>query len=161
MNMYLKKSPKIKEFYLSDVKSSSLSSTVDKKKGIYDAKRNVYVDLITKRVMSLEDAVDRGLAVLRQDKYQNKVNEGYQFLNITGILNPITRQKMSLNEAIESGLLDHAECEFRDPSSGKTLTLLEAYDRGFLLTTAKTYSAPVSASATDEQVPTEVSYHYL
>lgn len=109
--------------------------------------------------MSLEDAVDRGLVVLRQDKYQNKANEGYQFLNITGIVNPMTRQQMTLNEAIESGLLDHAECEFHDPSCGKTLTLLEAYDRGYLLTTAKTYSAPVSASSAaddDEPTPNEV-----
>lgn len=123
----------------------------------------MYVDLVTKRVMSLEDAVDRGLVVLRQDKYQNKVNEGYQFLNITGILDPMTRQPMTLNEAIESGLLDHAECEFRDPSCGKTLTLLEAYDRGYLLTSAKTYLAPVSASNAndDEPAPTEVSISFM
>lgn len=131
---------------------------INKLKGIYDASRNVYVDLITKRVMTLEDAVDRGLAVLKQEKFQNKVNEGYQFLNINGILNPITRQPMSLQEAIESGLLDHAECELRDPTSGKTLTLLEAYDRGFLLTTAKNYSAPVSptGAADDDMVANEV-----
>lgn len=118
--------------------------------GIYDKARNVYVDIITRRVMTLEDAVEKGLVVLKREKFQNKVNEGYQYLNINGIYDPISKTPMSLNEAIENGFLDYTECELHDPNSGKTLTLLEAYDKGLLITTAKSVtSAPLSVEIAD------------
>ncbi len=41
---------------------------------------------------------------------------------------------MTLSEAIASGFLDHIECELHDPNSSKTLSLLEAYDKGLLIT---------------------------
>ncbi len=82
--------------------------------------------------LTLEEAVKKGLAVPKQEKFQSEINEGFQFLHIKGIINPITRQEMPLNEAISSGFLDYTECEFHDPNSAKPLTLLEAYDRGLL-----------------------------
>jgi hypothetical protein len=41
---------------------------------------------------------------------------------------------LTLSEAIASGFLDHIECELHDPNSGRTLSLLDAYDKGLLIT---------------------------
>lgn len=72
----------------------------------------------------------KGLAVPKPENFQSEINEGFQFLHIRGIINPINHKEMQLNEAIKSGFLDYTECEFHDPNSAKPLTLLEAYDRG-------------------------------
>ena len=67
--------------------------------------------------LTLEEAVKKGLAVPKQEKFQSEINEGFQFLHIKGIINPITRQEMPLNEAISSGFLDYTECEFHDDNN--------------------------------------------
>jgi hypothetical protein len=57
-------------------------------------------------VINIKDAAEKGMAVLKSDKLAKQINEGYQFSHINGIINPITKQEMKLNEAIESGLLN-------------------------------------------------------
>lgn len=101
------------------------------KLGLYNTKSDVYTDALTRRKLTLDEAVQKGLAVPKQDKFQSEINEGFQYLHIRGIVNPVTGQEMQLNEAIASGFLDYTECEFHDPNSTKPLTLLEAYDKGF------------------------------
>jgi len=108
--------------------------------GLYDNRTNNYIDRYhTRKVINIKDAAEKGMAVLKSDKLAKQINEGYQFLHINGIINPITKQEMKLNEAIESGLLDYTEGEFHNPDSGQTLTLLEAYDKGYLITSTKNY----------------------
>lgn len=106
------------------------------KLGLYDRRSSKYVDFISRRKMSIEEAAEKGMIVLKPD-----VNsEDYQFLHINGIINPLTREKMELSEAIESGILDYVECEIHDPETGQTLTLLEAYDKGFLITSVRNHA---------------------
>ncbi|CAF0712708.1 unnamed protein product [Brachionus calyciflorus] len=116
--------------------SSGLQINVKKaiEKGILSRDKQFYVDLYSGKKLGLSDAVEKGLAVLKPEKIKHKINEGYQFLHISGVHNPITQKVMSLTEAINAGLLNYAECEFHDPLSGKTLTLLDAYDKGYLIT---------------------------
>jgi hypothetical protein len=102
--------------------------------GLLDRRTNSYVDMYTRRFLSLEEAVDKGMAVLKPDSLFNKEDAEFEFLNIIGIYNPLTGVEMPLNEAIEAGFIDYTECEFHDPKSGKTLTLLDAYDKGLLIT---------------------------
>lgn len=105
------------------------------KLGLYDRRSSKYVDFISRRKMSIEEAAEKGMIVLKPD-----VNsEDYQFLHINGIINPLTKEKMELSEAIESGILDYVECEIHDPETGQTLTLLEAYDKGFLITSVRNH----------------------
>ena len=115
--------------------------------GLFDQRTNYYVDAHKNRLMTLEEAVEKGMAVLKQDNLTHEVNEGYQFLYINGVINPSTRTEMPLNEAIDQGILDYVECELHDAESGQTLTLLEAYEKGLLITSAKNYN-PTPASET-------------
>jgi hypothetical protein len=117
--------------------------------GIYDRRLNVYIDLISKRIIGLAEAIEKGLVVLKPSSNAgNKENnfrvadteedeEEYEQLTIKAIRNPVSGLEMPLNEAIAAGFLDYAECEFHDPVSGKTFTLLDAYDKGYLITTSK------------------------
>ncbi len=98
--------------------------------GLYDKVLNKYVDFNSRRKISLEEAAEKGMVVLKI----NKEVDGYQFLYINGVINPVNNEKMQLTEAIDSGILDYVECEIHDPQSGQTLSLLEAYDKGLLLT---------------------------
>ncbi len=133
--------------------------------GLYDKKTNEYVldptDATTNPKMKISEAAEKGMAVLRSDKLLNQINEGYQFLHITGIINPLTKKEMKLNEAIESGILDYAQGEFHDPDSGRTLTLLEAYDKGYLITSVRSYTPPVPQSISQLQKPNEQNNHTL
>jgi hypothetical protein len=106
------------------------------KLGLFDAKKLAYVidatttssALNSNRLIDLEEAVDKGLVILRN----NTFDENYKFLRIIGIINPATKKEMNLSDAIEHGFLDYVESEFHDPLTGRTLTLLDAYDKGYL-----------------------------
>ena len=54
---------------------------------------------------------------------------------------------MQLSEAISAGFLDYTQCELRDPLSGRTLTLHDAYERGLLITSPTTPTAAAAAAA--------------
>lgn len=102
--------------------------------GILSKDKQFYVDLYSRKKMSLYEAVEKGLALLKPEKIKHKVNEGYQYLIINGVFDPIQNKEMSLAEAINSGFLDYSECEFHDPLTGQTMSLLDAYDKGYLKT---------------------------
>jgi hypothetical protein len=135
--------------------------------GLLNEKLNVYIDVMTSRRMTLEDASKKGMIVLKPEKIQTELNEGYQFLHIKGVKNPVTNKEMTLNQAIQDGFLDYTECEFHDPSSQKPLTLLEAYDKGFLITAEKyadterkvTESKPNKATSKTERTITPSTSH--
>lgn len=111
--------------------------------GLFDASTNKYIDIDSNYSMQLEEAVQKGMVVLKPECIKN--SEDYQFLHINGILNPLTKKEMQLNEAIQSGILNYVECEVNDPESGQTLTLLEAYEKGILLTSTKNTCTPKSS----------------
>ena len=103
--------------------------------GLFEPKTNKYIDIDRNQSMQLEEAIHKGMIVLKPECIKN--SEDYQFLHINGILNPLTKKEMQLNEAIQSGILNYVECEVNDPESGQTLTLLEAYEKGILITSTK------------------------
>ena len=105
--------------------------------GLYDKQNNLYIDQFRKRKMPLEEAIEKGMVVLKPDKLIEEVEEGCQFLHIKGVINPATKEEMELSEAISRGILDYVECEFFDPTTAKKLSLLEAYDKGYLITAIK------------------------
>ncbi|RNA44606.1 microtubule-actin cross-linking factor 1-like isoform X4 [Brachionus plicatilis] len=103
--------------------------------GILSKDKQFYVDLYNGKKMCLHEAVEKGLAMLKPERVEHKVDEGYQYLVINGVLDPVQNKEMSLAEAINCGLLDYAESEFHDPLTGQTMSLLDAYDKGYLKTT--------------------------
>ncbi len=122
--------------------------------GLYDKELNKYVDLNSGRVMPLEEASEKGMVVLRSSPGQP--TDGYQFLYINGVVNPLTKEEMQLSEAIESGILDYVECEVHDPQSGQTLSLLEAYDKGLLVTSTQNRSPIVRKKILKNRTETTV-----
>lgn len=119
--------------------------------GLFDLERLVYIDQSVRaskqpsndhqhhRVVSLDEACDKGLVILRSghdspSRSSNRIEQDYKFLRIQGVINPATGEKLTLSEAIATGFLDYLECEVHDPVSGRTLSLLDAYDKGFLVT---------------------------
>ena len=116
--------------------SSGIQVTIKKaiELAILSKNKLFYVDTMTGKKMSLYQAVEKGLAILKPEKVKHKVNEGYQYLIIYGVYNPVLNKEMTLSEAINAGFLDHSESEFHDPLTGKTMSLLDAYDKGYLKT---------------------------
>ena len=112
--------------------------------GLYNTKQEIYIDTQTKRKFTLDEAIKKGFVVPKREKVQTEINEGFQFLHIRGIINPINHREMQLNEAITDGFLDYTECEFHDPNSPKPLTLLEAYDKGLNLKNFNTFSSKIT-----------------
>ena len=55
-----------------------------------------------------------------------------QVLHVTAVINPVTGRKMSLEQAIESGLLDMRSVKFIHPQTGRRMSLTEAAEQGWV-----------------------------
>ena len=55
-----------------------------------------------------------------------------QVLHVTAVINPVTGRKMSLEQAIESGLLDMRSGKFIHPQTGRRMSLTEAAEQGWV-----------------------------
>ena len=101
--------------------------------GILDEKSGAYTNPETDEVMSFEEAIRLGL-VVTADKplpLTEAVGQGL-YEPATGLfLDPISKKKVSLLEAL-SGIIDPSTCSIRDPSTDEILTLEQAIEKGVI-----------------------------
>lgn len=112
--------------------------------GLLDPKSGQLLDPRSKRIVSLEEAIKRGLitpdgaalltsllniAVTTQTV--TKTIKRYVTTLQTGEI--VTRDyKLSYDEALSSGLIDESRNEFRDPDSGVTMSIEDAFEQSLL-----------------------------
>jgi dystonin len=112
--------------------------------GIINTQNGTYVDICTKETMTLNVAIERGLVLtelktLDDQKPKNAspkisaLKRELKTLTIEFVLDPRTNRKVSVTEAMHSGLLDRQTLHYRHPITNESLTLNRAYDKGFII----------------------------
>lgn len=124
-----------------------------KELGLIDSEKKAYIEPKTKRLISFSDAVDKGLAVLKEEKTQESNDE--EVMTIKGIINPLTGEKLHLKEAIDKGFLDYTECVFR--YDNKTLSLTDAFERGYLITSDEQFNGKEIKTSTEDTSSIDLS----
>lgn len=106
------------------------------KEGIMDLEKGRYNGLDSKgRQMTLKisEAVERGFVIIADDE-SAKLSSG-NFMHETktyqlkSVLNPITREKLDVSEAIKQGLLDEHRGLYIHPRTGEKLTIPQAIEK--------------------------------
>ena len=102
---------------------------------IIDPVTNRYVDLVTGNTHTLEEALDLGLVrahMRRTDSSYIRYNP-VKTLIVIGVVDPRSDAELSVEEAIAQNLLDVDRAQYRDPSTGKHMSLSEASASGYLV----------------------------
>ena len=106
--------------------------------GLIDPNTGAYIDPITGERVSLVNAMNSGLIKAREanpskDKHnQNKISvqvpkdKSEKEYVVKSVLDPRTNKMISLEDAIESGLIDPVTGDYIDPKTGKTYTMEDA-----------------------------------
>lgn len=108
------------------------------KEGVLDLEKGLYrgVDSKGKTInMKISDAIEKGFVIAEDDSDSSGPG---QYLHETktyqlkSILNPLTREKLEVSEAIKQGLLDEHNGIYIHPKTGEKLTIPEAIERKFI-----------------------------
>lgn len=104
-------------------------------KGLIDATNALYVDPITKKSIPISQAIEMGLVDVNTVDTKKKdadVVDGAeeQHLDkdivVTSVIDPRTGREISYERAVQEGIIDPKKGLFTDPTTGKTMSLLEA-----------------------------------
>ncbi|XP_052234757.1 dystonin-like isoform X4 [Dreissena polymorpha] len=74
----------------------------------------------------------RVASTITSDTLSGVVKETTPFV-ITGVLDPVTRKPMSVFQALSNGILDQISGTYRNPTTGETMSIPEAIQRGLVL----------------------------
>ena len=101
-------------------------------RGILDLDRELFTDRKTGKVMTLDEAVERGLV---RGSYTSKVIDttiDRQTFSIKSVMDPNTREWLHPNVAVDRGILDMPNGLYKNPKSGQTMPIHEAFKKGYI-----------------------------
>lgn len=103
------------------------------KKDLLDMKDEVFLNSLNNEKMSLYEAVQSGLIEAHEvDDIEHLKSETVKASDISEVLDYTTGEKLTLDEAIEKNLVDKSGCFYIDPRDGSSLTLYEAWQKGYI-----------------------------
>jgi len=116
-------------------------------RGLLDMARGVFIHPTTQEVMTLAEALERGLIRADGDSATApKVEHGRMVFTIRRVKDLSTGEMVGPDEAESRGILDTARGLYIDRRNGTTMLLYEAYEAG-LIEAAETQPAAVSPTA--------------
>lgn len=105
------------------------------KEGILDLERGIFNGVDSKgkpQRLKISEAVDRGFVIADDDSTPqgsgNLTHETKKF-QLKSVVNPVTRERLDVGEAIKQGLLDERKGLYIHPGTGEKLTIPEAIER--------------------------------
>ena len=122
-------------------------------KGIIDQDTGRYINPLTGDSISLQDAVERGFLDVetmernpREDMIDGVPFKGYKDMNmngpqsallnndliVCGVRDPKTGKELTLEEAVQKGLVDLDKGIYKDYRTGKEISLIDAIKHGYL-----------------------------
>ncbi|KAI0979735.1 hypothetical protein GJ496_009746, partial [Pomphorhynchus laevis] len=110
--------------------------------GIIDQRTGLYYDTDNNVAMPISLAVERSLILTEEDKIDTRkhmctgptyLRRNIRYLSIEGAIDPETRQMLTVDEAIHKGILDTHNCSFLSIIDGKSISLTDAYSKGYLI----------------------------
>ena len=112
-------------------------------RGIIDAKNGLYVDPITGKAIPISQAIDMGLVdVTTVDTRKHDSPDGLlgspnaKYLNkdivVLSVTDPRSGREISLERAIQEGIIDPKNGLYMDPVTGEVMSLIEALKRSYL-----------------------------
>ncbi|CAC5414507.1 DST [Mytilus coruscus] len=93
------------------------------KTGLFDSRTGFYVDPLTSRRLSLQEAYSKGY-----------ISDGLlQQLNSScGLTDPVTNRQIPLLDAMKKGIFDPVKMTYREPNSGQNIPLHQAVSKGLI-----------------------------
>ena len=123
-------------------KKISASQAIDR--GMLNLATGIYKNPATQEKMAIPEAVERGFieadtsvssvaqpTVLKPTSVQ--VDLGRKAFTVKSVLDPRTRESMSVTEAVSKGILDQSMCKYLDNRSGQTMPLRDAAKKGLVI----------------------------
>ena len=120
----------------------SASQAIDR--GLLNLTTGIYNNPATKEKITIPEAVERGFVeadtsvssgsqpnVLKPTSIQ--VDLGRKAFTVKSVLDPRTRESMSVTEAVSKGILDQSMCKYLDNRSGQTMPLRDAAKKGLVI----------------------------
>ena len=109
------------------------------KDGIVDFEKGKYNGLDSKgRPMTLKisEAVEKGLVIVADDSSEKSSSANFMHetktYQLKSVMNPITRERLEVADAIKQGLLDEHRGMYIHPRTGEKFTIPEAIERKFI-----------------------------
>lgn len=113
-------------------------------KGLLNLSTGVFHNPVSRETLNIPDAVDRGYVeadtsirpsqtapMLKPTIVQ--VDMGRKAFTVKSVLDPRTREEMSVTEAVAQGVLDQSMCKYLDKRTGQTLPLRDAVTKGLVV----------------------------
>ena len=93
------------------------------KSGLFDARTGFYIDPLTSRRLSLQEAYSKGY-----------ISESLlQQLNTPcGLNDPVTNRQITLLDAMKKGIFDPVKMTYKEPSTGQYIPLHQAVSKGLI-----------------------------
>ncbi|CAF0786183.1 unnamed protein product [Didymodactylos carnosus] len=99
--------------------------------GIIDHAKGFYVDTIKNETLPISIAIEKGLIFTELiDQHGRRFIKS---LIIEEVIDPLTKRRLGVNEAIQSGLLNPTVTTYYHPITKKHLTILEAYEQELII----------------------------
>lgn len=123
-------------------KKLSAAQAIDK--GFLNLTTGIYKNPATDEKLTIPEAVEKGFVdadtstssvsqptVLKPISVQ--VDLGRKAFSVKSILDPRTKESMSVTEAVSRGILDQSMCKYLDTHTGQTLSLRDAAKKGLVV----------------------------
>ena len=108
------------------------------RRGLIDTKNAEYIDPISRARMSIVEAIDRGIVKAHVRRSESTILTQTPRLaetfHITGVIDPTMGRELSVNDAIQKGLLDLKDSVYIDPTTGIRIPIKEAVENGLIKT---------------------------
>ena len=118
------------------------SQAIDKR--LLNLSTGIFYNSVTREELTIPEAVNRGyveanttcnisppLPVLKPTNVQ--VELGKKSFTVKAVLDPRTKEEMSVTEAVSQGVLDQSMCKYLDKRTGQTLSLRDAVHKGLVI----------------------------
>ena len=109
-------------------------------RGILDLERGLYINPRTGESMSLHEAYDRGLIIAKETDETDTGRVASvtgtlerKSFNIRAIIDTQSGEEISVQEAINRGIIDREICSYTNLRTREVLTIQQAIDRGLIL----------------------------
>ena len=124
--------------------------------GIIDQQHGTYCNLVTGETMSINDAIERKLALAKSSTQESSENSSIHSIHITdeqesfeatlvedihsetvtfsisSVIDPQTMEMISYDEAVENNVLDIANGVYRNPTTREEIPINEALNKGLI-----------------------------
>ena len=103
--------------------------------GLLDRQSLQYHNFLTNESYTLNKAYEKGFIIGHySDKYVNEINHNQSKSTnlITSVYDTRSKKKISVDQAIKFGIFDYEKCVYINPVTREVLSLQEAIDRGFI-----------------------------